>query len=284
MLINNDNIGYVERLNILGAIVAVNLLEGKATLITDDETFHEVEIEEIVELREIGILVEKDDDNTLKQKYVYEADVLKVIETGQLYEVVVLDNGQIAMHTLDKKLNRIEDKQGIAFDKSKIGSLSGVVKLMGNAYQLRAEQVSYDFNIRVARKIENGEVTYFYVGNNKENESIDLIKVIYLGHQLIEEEDYSRETLTYEEYKELIDSGELKEVDPMQLANYVAGLTYQPTYAKGQFTIADLEDTEVKGRPDVDDEDKSDELFDEDDEEICDDCGEPVEDCDCELW
>lgn len=274
MLINNKNIGYSQEKNILGAIVAVDLLKKTVTLMDENSDTHVVSIEDVIELEELG---------ELEGNFIYAGDVVRVSTTGKVYEIVTLEDGEIAMHLLDKKLERVPNGQGIGFERKQLSSFEGVIELLGNIYELKANQPKIDFNLAVFRQVVNGETNYFYAGNNKDEEEIDLIKVIFLGHQVIEEQAYERITVSYEDFQELVADGTLKQVNPIELANYVAGLAY------GKKAVVAKAQTEVADCCDVDDIDEVlDDLFEEEetdmDDDICEECGEHVEDCECELW
>lgn len=274
MLINNKNIGYAEKANVLGAIVGVNLLDNTVTLMDDNEKVHTFSLEDVAELQEIG---------AIDSEYIYEGDVVKVTDTDKVYEVVVLhdeedtESGEkhVAMHLLDKKFNRIEGGQGMSFDRKQIKSFSGVLELLGNVQQLKADVKTVDFNLAVFRRFANGEVTYFYAGNDKVKETVDLIKVLFVGHHILEEEEYERTTFSYEQFLEMVESGLLKEVSPMEVANYVAGKIHGATPVQESVSVFDASGFDDN---DVDTDE------DEDEEELCEECEYPVEECECELW
>lgn len=264
MLINNKNIGYSEEVKVLGSIVAVNLLDETVTLMDENEELHTVAMSGVIELQEVG---------SLDEIYIYEGDVLKVTETGKLYEVVVLEDDKIAMALLNNKLERVEGAQGSAQDRSVLTSLQGVVELQGSIHELRNEVKTVDFNLAVFRKFVGGEVTYFYAGNDKVKGEVDLIKVLFLGHHIIEEEAYERTTFSHEQFLEMVESGLLKEVNPMEVANYVAGLTHgKPSAPMVTDDVSSL---------DYDDSENEDK---EDDTEYCEECDYPEDECECELW
>jgi hypothetical protein len=278
MLNNTKSIGYATEVNVLGAIVGVDFLTGKVTLMDEHEKTHVVDIDEVLELREIG---------KLNGKFVYQNDVIKHTHNDKLYEVDFVDGGKAVLYLLDKKLNRVQ--AGDVFVPDQISKFEQYAELVDNIHVLRQKAPTVDFNIRVVRHVENGETTYYYVGNNKDEETVDLIKVVYMGHVLIEEADYLRETCTYDEYLEAVADGKFKEVDPMELANYVLGVT------RGQGEKAqevdnrdiseeccDADDNMDVTDVDVEDDDSDEEI--EEIEDICEECGEDEEDCDCELW
>lgn len=271
MLINNKNIGFATEEKVLGAIVAVNLLDGTVTLMDDNEEIYTVDMEQVIELEELG---------TIGNQYIYEGDVVKVTETGKVYEIIKQEDNEIAMHLLDNKLNRTEGGLGLSFERQQLSVFGGVVELLGNIHEIKAKQPTVDFNLAVFRYVEDGEVAYYYAGNNKENEQVDLIKVIFLGHQLLEEEDYERETVTYADFLELVADGTLTKVNPMELANYVTGLLLEkknPNVGIGAFVEFDEVGVASEDEQEVDEREKY-------PEEYCENCDEHYEDCECDLW
>lgn len=264
MLINNKNIGYSKEKNVLGAIVAVNLILSTVTLMDGEGVTHTTSINDVIELEELG---------SIDGRFIYESDVVKLNTTGKVYEFVTIENGEIAMWLLDDKLNRRPNGRGVGFERKQLKAFEGgILELLGNIHELRANKPTVDFNIAIYRNIEDGEVTYWYAGNNKEEEAVDLIKVIFLGHKLIEEDEYERLTYSYEDFLDLVEDKTLVEASPSQLANYVTGLTYgnKNVVAKAEFKPNEKLDV------------KREALIEEDDK--CEECGNNENNCNCELW
>lgn len=262
-MFNHKSILYSEELNILGGIAEISFLKETVTIIDAEEQLHTVNIESVVELKEIG---------EIKNTYIYQNDVVYIEALGGNYEFELTEDGKVTTFLLDKKFNRV--KEGIPFEKSRIAEIP--CTFVGNALQLRNTKPVVDFNIRVYRSKLDGEIGYVYVGNNKEEETVDIIKVVYVGHHLIEEEDYERITVDYDTFLEMVENGDLIHVQPMELANYVTGLTY------GRKATASPEKV-TKDIVPLDIEDDEEECCEEccEEEDVCEDCGEYVEDCDC---
>lgn len=272
-----QTLAYDKVNKLFGTIAEVSFIKGTITLSDALDELHECQIDDIVELKKVG---------ELGEDVVFNHDVLVGHGTNKdkKWEVELLGNNKAVMHLLDRKLNRVET--GNEFDLDLFSHFNASVSLLGSIYELEAESL-VDFNIRIVRQSMNGDIKYFYACNNKDNEEIDLIKVIYMGSQLLEEEDYQRVTVSHEDYVNRLDKGLLKEVSANELQNYVMGMTYKPTKK-------DIEDMVVlkpvsDSYEEVDEEDDCMcsgcvESREESDEDICEKCGEPEEDCDCELW
>jgi hypothetical protein len=256
----------------LGAIAGVNFVKQTMEILTDEEEVVVAKLENVVFLEEIGYI---GNEGIINHDVVMSAD-------GKLFEIELQEDGKhVQLHLLDKGLNRTE--LGDSILKEDLSVLAPYVELVGNKFELEPEEdETLDFNIRIVRTHENGEFGYSYACNNIAKEEIDLIKVLFIGHKLLEEKAYERVTVSHEEYIALVESGKLKEVSPNELMNYVTGMTYNPS-------------SEVEAE--YNDNDEEDENLDncdcyecrmargEDvDEDYCDECGEQDEDCDCKGW
>jgi hypothetical protein len=275
MLSINKSVGYSEEHNIFGAIVGVDFIKGTVTLMEDNGETHVVDINDVEELKEIGVM---------NGVYVYERDVLEHVN-GNLYEVELTDFDKVVVHLLDSKLNRV--KTGSAINKENFEAMGKHAKVVDSIFVLRKNLPTVDFNIRIVRVNNKDGVQYFYVGNNKENETVDVIKVVYAGQHLLEEEEYHRFTISHEEYLALVKQGVYKEVQPMELANYILGLTNGKISAKNNdVTNLDADDDldDICETPCEDCDCELSESVEEEEEEYCDECQELEEDCDCELW
>ena len=272
-----DSIMYAKEKNVLGAIGVINYLDETVTLVDDMSVLHVVEMEELVELEAIGMLGDF---------MVYNHDVLKNTKNGLVYEIEIQDDEKARFHIINKNYEREADGDLRPFPRDIISTYVGTLELLGCIYDLKQELSKVDFNIRIIRHFEDGEITYYYVGNNgKEQQTVDLVKALFIGHKLIEEEAYERVTISYEKYLEGIANGLYTEVDPMELANYVAGVTYESSESKEYVAI----NNEVEHVT----TEEIDTLFElahlvpvmvEDTIDLCNVCQEDEDECDCGLW
>lgn len=243
---------------IIGAVAGVDFIKQTISILTDDEEIFVVSLGNVEFLEEIG---------AIGQVGVINHDVVGTAD-GKLYEIVLVDKNSVQLHLLNKKLERVEAGDVIA--KTDLHVLAPYVEVLGNLYELEPENV-VDFNIKVVRKNTEDGVVFFYACNNVEREEVDLIKVVFVGHQILKEETYQRITVSHDEYLELVENGVVIETDPSALLNYVTGLMY----GKSEVAV------------DVEDEDFEDDFEDEDEdleEEYCEECGETVDNCDCSEW
>lgn len=264
-------IGYVEQDDLLGAVVGVDFRRNNVTLIDGDGK------ESVYDSNLIEFLEEVFELNGMT---IFNKDVIS--EDGEkLYQVELHDSGQVQLHLLSDKLEIVASGDKFTQDEVSEVVLRGM-GLVGNIYELLSElPQAPDFNIKTVREFEDGNVTYFYACNNKEKEEIDLIKVLFVGHHLLEEEDYTRITLSHEVYLDSINSGTLKEINPQELMNYITG-------------ISSFKEDEVDDEEPVDDwevkcgYEKECLLGDRDcqckENEGCTNCGADNYNCDCNLW
>lgn len=258
-MLDNRNIGYAKEAKVLGAIVGIDFLEDTVTLMDEDEKTHVVDIDTVVELEEVG---------SLDKQYLYMHDVIKVDE--RLFEIVPLGDGQIALHLLDDKFKKMPNGMGIGFERKQLSAFEGVAKFVGNVFELRDSVPSVDFDVAVFRANMFNGVNYFFAGNLKDLEKVILTKINF-------DDAYESFEYTYKQFLHLIEEGDYQEVRPNELSNYILGATY------GHPEVTEFDVTE-----DV----EPDSLFeDEDGEEegrqahnTCEDCGEHIDDCDCDLW
>lgn len=213
---NTDSVYYASKINVLGTIGKLDFLKDVITLVDDKKELHEVSLKDVQELKQVGVLY-----NGI---HVYEHDVLHSTTTDKNYEIILLDNLTACLEQLDDDFNST-GRRGKSFGKESITSLQEA-NLVGNVFQLRKAVPKVDFNIEIYKDIVDGDYVYYYAGNNKDNKTVDLIKVIYMGSALLQEEEYERTTYTYKEFLELVKDGLIKKANPMELQNYVMGKTY----------------------------------------------------------
>lgn len=266
---------YNKETNQLGLVVEASFLKNTYTVQVDDDEFITVNMEDALVLQELG---------TVGADTVYENDVLVSRTTDYEYEIVTQEDGTLILHLLDGKYNRV--KHGASFPKSEIGKLAEDLELLGSIHLLKEDLPTVDFNIVVVRRVVNGEVSYAYACNNRLEEEVDLISVVFVGHQLLEEEDYTRVSLPYEGYLESVERGLIKEVNPQELANYVTGLMYgrNPQVSTEGLIIVgkDLEMSKEGMKVSVHKEEGEEDASAENIENCK--CGSHPSDCDCNLW
>lgn len=256
LVTNNDSAVFDTELNVLGGLAGIDFLNQTANIMDSEGDIVVAKLENLIQLEVVG---------TMNGEPVLNGDV--IASPSGKYEIELQEDGKLAVYLLDKNLER--SVKGESFDADKLESMATYAVLEGHILELKAQVETVDFNIRVLRQFIDGETVYYYACNNKETEEVDLIKVIYVGHFLLEEEDYERTTLSHENYLSLIKEEGFKEVSPQELANYVTGMSY------GNKPKTSL-DTKVK------DEQNEVEI---DDENFCSECGKHEDDCnDCDNW
>lgn len=194
------------------------------------------------------------------------------------------EDKSIDIHILDDDLKY--QHGGLSF---RVRSFSELIQdgleVYGNHYellnQLELEKqekalVDTDFNIKIMRSNVDGEFKYFYACNNTVEDEVDLIKVVFIGHKLLEEA-YTRDTVNIETYIEMVTDGILVEASPQELMNYATGMTYQTNQTNqdsSRCNDCDCEDGNAC--------DDVDELC--DDDNYCEFCDQRHEDCECSDW
>lgn len=246
----------------IGTVVGIDILKDALTILVDANETLVIKAENAKLLRHIGEL----DGETIVENDVITDSI------GNLYEVT-LEKG-VTVYALNNKLERI----GIQLVADSLDELEGLYGLVGNINQFEIQTV--DFNVKIAKLTDDRGINYFYACNNKKKEEVDLIKVIYMGHQLLEEEEYERINVSHEEYLTMLDEGALEEVAPQELANYVLGMTYGKNHVK-KYSPCDSCTCEEECEENENIYDERDDNL-EEDSEFCSVCGEYEEDCNCD--
>lgn len=295
MKVLNKSIGYSKNHNVVGAIVEISFLNETMTLMDEDGNTYGTIIDDVQILDEIG---------KLEGMLVYKHDVfVSVVDKSKLYEVDLHEDGLVIFHVLNEKLERVS--KGTPFEKDNLHMFGTYLDFVGNKLKMEADmealKPAINFNIAVFRNIDenDGEVTYYYVGNNAEEETVDLVKATFFGHQIFDL-PYERITLSHEDFLVQVANGELKEVQPMELSNYITGTYGQEQVAQFVISTRPIEITNESEECCEVDEDccEVDLLFDIDEdttkisnneveqklEDVCQKCGESEDECDCELW
>jgi hypothetical protein len=215
---------------------------------------------------------------------IFDRDVVGSVD-GKKWEVVLQENKEtVQLHLLDEKLNRKE--AGDVFDKADLKELEPYVELVDSIFVLKDELEAFsleDFKIMVVREVVDGETTYFYAMNKKDTEEVDLIKATIFEDT---DEDYSRITLSYNVFLDSLEAKTLVEVEHQEFLNYLIGLksfeedeTVETDITNLVQEEADREDIKQalggtgnpkKAQANV--------------EATCEDCDEPVSECECPEW
>jgi hypothetical protein len=276
-MFNKRFIAYVAKEDLLAGVKAVDLIDQTVTLQDEEENEAVFAISETELLEEVGVF---------NGVTVFNRDVFQRTD-GKLLEVELQKDGQVVFYELGAGLER--GKSGTAMNAEvslKRIEQHNTAELVGNIYELEVieeEVFDFGFNVKVVKDFNGEYYTYYYACNNKAKEEIDLIKVVFVGHQLIKEEEYQRDTVSYEEFAEAVHTGELEEVSQQELANYAYGVL-----AGAKSDIEDDYDYEEEYEEDFEDEDFDEDFEDEDGDACvvptCQDCEEEVDNCTCSPW
>ena len=299
-------IGYVAEENLLGEIALVDIRNGVYVIAENEDS-------------EEGYGFPFDKVEVLEQAFtihgmaVYNKDVLGHIN-GKQYQVEVVDEDMIRFHELNAKLEIVRSGHVIKVTERVIDEIEQTFDIQGNYYELVAQlPKNPEFTMEVVKDFKNGHYTYYYALNNKQKEEIDLVTAVFvMGGSTFGE--YTRTTMSYQDYETLLEIGELTKVSNGEFMNYVTGVSYGQEKKESPFlSNADLpietgyaDEPECPAFEDYDDEDdfeedvEEDSLFGDDGVNdsldgydfkstpkeqvtVCKVCNNDIEDCDC-LW
>lgn len=214
-------VGYISDIDFLGNVDAINYKDEKVLLVNQEGTKEIAEFDEVEFMNEVFVM---------HDTYIYEKDVLRVKANGDLAVVNKVKDNQISLTVLNSKtLQESDMKSYIFLDKDGLSFLESHYVLEAHVYQLRSMlPKNPEFNIEIVKSYNGAYYTYYYACNDKDNKKIDLIKVIFVGSTLIEEETYERNTVSYDDYQDYVRSGIYESVSPRELQNYALGATYKP--------------------------------------------------------
>lgn len=201
-MFNEKVMVYSKEDKAYGQIVEVSYLKNTITIDCGADDYVTTSIENCKVLKFITVVGGGVD--------IYDGDILEK-SNGELYEIQSGQGDLVNLYKLDESLER--DGNYKVLLNGLLDNLSDY-KFVDNIYTSKDNQIDVDFNIQVAKHLDG---TYFYICNNKVDELIDIITVVFVGSILLKEEDYSRITVSYEEYKLLLEIGDLKIVEPEEL-------------------------------------------------------------------
>lgn len=245
-----EGIGFLEDKEVIGAIGAVNWMDEKVIIVTEEEKQVEGTFNELVLLQYVG---EFGDNNLFN----HDVLVTTAQNKDERYEIELQEDGNIVLHQLDANLERV--RTGKPMDVEHLQNLKHLLALEDNLYVLKSklELVNTDFTVKMVRDVSGEEPTYFYACNNTEEEVIDLIHLVFETSMDLNNAEYHRITLPYQGYIETVARGILEEFTLEQLIEE----------GMGKVAVEEFENV-----PNEVVEDDS-----------C-ECGKDKLDCDCDLW
>lgn len=261
-----QGIAYHSETNTFGRITDVDILNRKLTIQDVDGDELTVLLSEVKFLELIGLIGEE---------VVINGDVLAQLneddEIVTLYEVELQDDGLVLFHLLDENQERV--LSGKPLEKESLNLFKDILVPVGNINDIYLfeddideDELILNFNINIVKDTKDN--TYYYACNNKEEDKIDLIKVVFIGANLLEEE-YARITIDKEEYVEYIKSETLVNASSSELQSYA----YQMSRPKSP--VAELPNSNLC-YPSCEEDCQECDL--EDECEVC------HENCDCKSW
>lgn len=289
-------LAYIKESNEIGEVANINLIT-KSISVKSNDIMNRYDFDDVIILERAFVL--KDED-------IFDRDVLGDAY-GNTYLVELHDDGHVQLHLLDKDMEISESGAKGDMTDEDLEFFETKLVLVGNYYEMKKtleNNKSKEFNVEIVKYTDDEDnVSYFYACNNKDEELVDLIKVVFLGHELLEE-DYERITITYDEYSEY----DLEKVSASELQRYamskMSGVyhseqsesncdedeccnedEYRDDY---NYEAEDIEESFSNcalegGKCDctVDDIKCFDEVK---NKNKCEDCENPQDECDCDLW
>ncbi len=308
-MINKKALGYDKVENFLGVVSAIDFVKDTVELSVIEDNGEVTSISS--DMNNVEFLYEA---FVLRESAIFDKDVLDI--GGSLYMIELHKDGDITLHTLGEDLDILASGEKTTLNEEVLDLMEHVAELVGNYYemkdQLEAETEAKnnedrDFNIKVVKEFDGQDLTYFYACNNKEKNEVDLIKVIFIGHHLIEEDAYERRTLSMDVFLDSINSGTVIEVSQQELMNYAIGKTYgtdshigKTAYTAKSSIVLEEADFDCDGNcygcechyheeefecgVNCDCTYECVEDMEEEGTDLCMDCGKELEDCHCDLW
>lgn len=283
--LNQDVHVYSPNNKVSGKLVTADFLSDTGIIEKNGHKFKE-KLSELVKVDLVGILGGKE---------IHVGDVL-LNTTGHFIKVSLSERGKL--------VGEIVNTKGDVLGKDET-ELSLELALSGSEYvanieafiELGLNKVDFDFTVQVLRSNVDNEIKYFYACNDKENERVDVMSVVFMGADILDN-DYTRETFSYDGYEVLLEKGEFTVVGENELRNYAVGAVYgnrnkavvreeeeDAGVICGVTCDCDFECDDYESdyyRQDEDEDEYEDEDF--EDEEACEYCGDVDFDCDCDNW
>ena len=281
-LVGFNGMIYDKENELFGSLAGVNFLNGTIIIAVETgEEDGEVVLVEDLKMEDVEFLPLISFDGTA----IISRDVLAI--DGKLYEIELLEDNKITLHLLNEELERVLTGWSIPMELAE-KELNRIkenkeVELVANFYEIggvfeeeEVEEEEYDFNfdVKVAKRNKDGYIEYLYACNDKKNEQIDLITVVFVGAEILDNA-YERQTISYDEFEALLESGAIQEVGQGELRNYALGMLHGNT-APTDVVEEDYEEEEEE-------EDCDCEYCTSVEDDICQDCKSYVEDCDCDY-
>ena len=228
----NNRVAFASELGLVVNIDSIDFLTQTAYVSYNGEKYN-VSVETLEQLDLLGVMNGLD---------IFDGDIFEMNE--EIYSISRHkdDKEMLVLTKLDENLDDLVE--GKPFSPASLGLLSDYLAFKGNVREFLhiIEQevvVDLDFNIIVVKDIDNG--VYYYAGNNKSAEEVDLIAVSFVGHKLLEK-DYERITVSHEDYKDMVIDEVLVEVNPNELMSLLNKASYSTV--KSSEYVENAEDIE----------------------------------------
>lgn len=228
-LVFNKETGFVSE------VISINYVSETLTTTNGEENEITLKFEEVEFFEVVGF---SEEFNTL-----YNHDVVKSSVSNMLYEMVLLNNGILQFYQLDEEYRPTLEVDSYPIHKfMEILDTTNTYSLEGNAIEVRFEHLEEKrkaelrlkaeeaerkrieerkkFNIKIVKDTLSGN--FHYACHNRETGEIDLIKVVYIGATLLEE-NYKRTAFSFEDFEAMLESGHLVEATPYELQRHAMG-------------------------------------------------------------
>jgi hypothetical protein len=276
---------YSKEADAVGFMVAMNFMDNTVSFESPDGgKAHIASLSEAVVMHSFG----EDPEGTP----LFDGDIFESRVSGNLYEAELTNVGYLQFHQVDESLERL-----VAVDRFTVPQFLEMMKnantyeVLGNKYELEIEEEqkkesaggNFDFDVKVVKVSLDGGYSYLYACNNKIKKEIDLMTVVFVGSHLTKGQ-YDRETLTYEQFERLFDEDVYTVADPRELHEFAMEMLNQ-TSNKQKCDDCDCDSPDDCVKEANTPKDYADDgCGDCDTEDYCEECDQPEDECECELW
>lgn len=224
--------GYYGADNVFGKVSVLNFLENRIVLEIRDKTKEDaVSIETSFE----GMNFFTFQVGFIGNDIVYDGDVI-LSPDNKRYYVYQGEEDTVSLEPLDEDFESLSTGDDSNYSQEDFNLHYSEYKMLGNIERLKVqkekdannEDMSFDMAVFKNQDIDSNWV-YYYTGNDKETESIDLIHATFDGTEVFSNSvGYVRITLPYAEFQQQVQNGSFVKVSKEEFENYKIGMqTFQ---------------------------------------------------------
>lgn len=224
--------GYYGADNVFGKVSVLNFLENRIVLEVRDKTKEDaVSIETSFE----GMDFFTFQVGFIGNDIVYDGDVI-LSPFNKMHHVFKGEGETICTQLIEDVDDSLLEAPVEYFTQEEFNTTYSQYKMLGNIIRLQVqkekdannEDMSFDVAVFKNQDMDSNWV-YYYTGNDKETESIDLIHATFDGTEVFSNSiGYVRITLPYAEFQQQVQNGSFVRVSKEEFENYKTGMqTFQ---------------------------------------------------------